>query len=226
MLEGIAFASIPAIRRREAVLSTALAYNKTESQNLATEVMERSGQNLMACYQCRRCAAGCPVADSTGITPDILIRRIIMGDRQGALENLLVWQCVSCYTCGTRCPNKIQTARITETLKKMASEDHTKLLRPRIKSFHNAFCASARHFGRVNEMEFMGLYEMKNTLHDLKTLRPRALFQELKNQAVLGYRMIRKKRLHLSLQRVRRPHDLKRLYRRAKTRNPGRQATE
>ncbi len=202
-------------------MSTALTYNKTDAHDLAAEVMERSGQNLAACYQCRRCAAGCPVADTTGITPDILIRKIIMGDRKGALENPLVWQCVSCYTCGTRCPNKIQTARITETLKKMAAEDHKKSLSPKIKNFHNAFCSAARHFGRVNEMEFMGLYEMENAWHDITHLRPKDLFKEFKNQAILGYEMTKKKRMHMGLQRVKRSKDLKRLYRRAKTRGSG-----
>jgi heterodisulfide reductase subunit C len=88
-----------------------LVYSGSEGRSLAEEVVRRSGQNIMACYQCRRCAAGCPVGDETGITPDRLIRLIILGDRDAALQNKLVWQCVSCYTCGTRCPNEIQTAR-------------------------------------------------------------------------------------------------------------------
>ena len=197
-------------------MQPALNYEKHEAQTLVEEVMERSSQNLLACYQCRKCAAGCPVAKNTGITPDILIRKIILGDRKGALENKLVWQCVSCYTCGTRCPNKIQTARITETLKKMAKEGHKEPLKPEVNSFHDAFSAAARHFGRVNEIEFMGLYEMKNTLRNLLGLHFKNIFREYKNQAIFGFEMTKRKRMHLGLERVRSGNEMKRLYEKAK----------
>ena len=52
------------------------------TQSLAQEVARRSGQNLLACYQCRRCAAGCPVGEESGVTPDRLIRMILLGDEQ------------------------------------------------------------------------------------------------------------------------------------------------
>ena len=118
------------------------------ANSLAREVMEKSGQNLLACYQCRRCAAGCPVAQETEwITPDRLIRMIALGDRQAALSNQLVWKCVSCYTCGTRCPNDIQTARITETLKKMGKAEHLEPLEPQIADFHDTFVKSGLNVG-------------------------------------------------------------------------------
>ncbi|MCC6346414.1 MAG: heterodisulfide reductase subunit C-like protein, partial [Nitrospirales bacterium] len=43
--------------------STAMQYEAGRAKPLLQEIMERSGQNLLACYQCRRCAAGCPVGD-------------------------------------------------------------------------------------------------------------------------------------------------------------------
>ena len=101
--------------------STALEFKAELAKPFGKEVVERSGQNLYACYQCKRCAAGCPVGEETGyVTPDRLIRMITLGDQENALNNQLVWKCVSCYTCGTRCPNNIHSARITETIKKMA----------------------------------------------------------------------------------------------------------
>src|SRR5512138_3797973 len=111
--------------------SSVLKYETAASTSLLAEVAKRSGQNLQACYQCRRCAAGCPVGEETGVTPDRLIRLILVGDREAALNNLLVWKCVACYTCGTRCPNNIQTARITEALKQMSKERHLKPLVPK-----------------------------------------------------------------------------------------------
>src|SRR5450759_3091703 len=119
--------------------STVLKDEATVAQPFLDEITSRSGQNLQACYQCRRCAAGCPVGEETGVTPDRLIRLILVGDREAALNNLLVWQCVACYTCGTRCPNNIQTARITETLKQMSKEAHLDPLKPRIADFPSSF---------------------------------------------------------------------------------------
>lgn len=78
------------------------------------------------------------------MTPDRLVR--LVGDREEALNNLLVWQCVACYTCGTRCPNNIQTARITETLKQMSKEAHLATLKPRIADFHSSFYEGCRAF--------------------------------------------------------------------------------
>ena len=192
-----------------------LVYEEQESSSFAEEVMDRSGQNIMACFQCRKCAAGCPVGKEISMTPDRLIRMIIFGDREGALSNPLVWRCVSCYTCGTRCANGIQTGRITETLKQMAERSESKPFRPKVKDFHHAFCASVKHMGRVNEMEFMGLYEMKNTLHEMKQGNFKGILEELKDQAKMGIAMGRKKRMHFGVEKVKDRAEMKRLFRTA-----------
>ncbi len=196
--------------------STAVEYKADISRSLLQEVMERSGQNLNACYQCRRCAAGCPVGDVTGVTPDRLIRMIVLGDREGAMNNRLVWQCVACYTCGTRCPNNIHTARITEALKQMVKEAHMKPLSPKIANFHGSFLSSASHFGRLNELEFMGMYEIKNAKDELRGGGGlKAVIEELKNQARLGKRMMKLKRMHFGMDKVKGLSEVKRLYKKS-----------
>ena len=196
--------------------SSILQFRPQLSQPLLKEVMDRSGQNLLACYQCRRCAAGCPVGEETGVTPDRLIRMIIFGEREEALNNLLVWKCVACYTCGTRCPNNIQTARINETLKQISKESHIDPLLPKVSAFHDAFLKSTSHFGRVNELEFIGLYEIKNAARELKYGGGwKAVASEIKTQAKLGISMMKKKRMHLRFKKIRRLSEIKRLYKRA-----------
>ncbi len=197
-----------------------IEFEPETAQSLAEDVMERSGQNLVACYQCRRCAAGCPVAEETGyVTPDRLIRTILFGDRQRALCNELVWKCVGCFTCGTRCPNEIQTARITETLKKMAKEAHVEALSPKVANFHGAFMGSAMRWGRVNEIEFMGIYEIKNALSEIKNFDLKALFGEHMGQAMLGLAMTKKRRMHFGFQSAKGRDEIKRLSRKAKEKN-------
>jgi heterodisulfide reductase subunit C len=195
-----------------------LKYEASVSKSLLDEVSARSGQNLQACYQCRRCAAGCPVGEETGVTPDRLIRMVVVGDREGALNNLLVWKCVSCYTCGTRCPNNIQTARITETLKKMSKEAHLKPLTPRIADFHKAFMTSTGHLGRVNEIELMAIYETKTLFKELAKGNLKAMFEEMKSQGKLGAEMTKLKRMHFGMDRVKNRAEIKALYKKSKGR--------
>lgn len=197
--------------------ASVLEFKPEKTKPFLQEVMERSGQMLTACYQCRRCAAGCTVGDETGcFTPNILIRAVVLGDREKALNNDLVWKCVSCYTCGTRCPNDIQTARITETLKKMAKEEHAEPILSKVADFHDAFVESGVRWGRLNEMEFMGLYEMKNALREAKTKNYEAIFEELKTQAELGLEMLKLKRMHFGFQTSRGRREIKALYKKSK----------
>jgi heterodisulfide reductase subunit C len=198
--------------------TSVLKYEAAVSRSLVDEVMQRSGQNLQACYQCRRCAAGCPVGEETGVTPDRLIRMILVGDKEAALNNLLVWKCVACYTCGTRCPNNIQTARITETLKLMSKEAHLKPLVPRIADFHNAFMTSTGHLGRVNEIELMAIYETKTMFKELAKGNLKAMFEEMTNQGKLGAEMTKKKRMHFGMDRVKNRAEIKALYKKSKGR--------
>jgi heterodisulfide reductase subunit C len=158
------------------------------------------------------------VAEQTGISPDRLIRMIMLGDREAALNNRLVWQCVSCYTCGARCPNNIQTARITEALKQMGKEAGLKPCKPRIADFHDSFMTSTRHFGRFSELEGMAIYETKTAIKELLQGRFRAVLDEAVAQAKFGAEMAKKKRLHLGIDSIKNLRELRALFDKAKKR--------
>jgi heterodisulfide reductase subunit C2 len=198
--------------------SSHMIYKGYASRPLVDEIIKRSDQNLLSCYQCRRCAAGCPVGEESGVTPDRLIRMILLGDQDAALNNLLVSKCVACYTCGVRCPNSIQSARITETLKQMAKEAHRQPLNHRMTDFYDAFLASVRHWGRFNEIEGMAIYETENVAKEVFKGRFRSVIDELFNQAQLGVALIKKKRMHIGLDRVSRRTEIKSLFEKTKKR--------
>jgi heterodisulfide reductase subunit C2 len=203
-------------------MTTVLEFRPDQACSLAGEVMARSGQNLNACYQCRRCASGCPVGEETGyMTPDRLIRMIVLGKREAALDNPLVWKCVSCFTCGTRCPNDIMTARIVDTLKKMAKEAHIPPMSPKVAAFHDSFVAAAKRLGRLNELEFMARYELKNTLEALAKFRFKEVIEEQKSQGRLGMTMLRKGRMHFRIQKIEGKQDFRRLIKRGSERARG-----
>jgi heterodisulfide reductase subunit C len=144
-------------------------YSHQDAQVFTNEVIARSGQDISSCYQCKRCAAGCPVAEETEmVTPNRLIRMVILGNVEQALTNKLTWHCLFCHTCGTRCPNNIKTGRVADTLKKMAIDGGLDPLNTEYKNFHTSFFRHSIRWGRINEIGMMGEYELRNIWDILK----------------------------------------------------------
>lgn len=79
-----------------------------------------SGEDLLSCYQCGKCSAGCPMTEEMDIIPSQVIRLVQMGQEQDALNCKTIWLCATCYQCGTRCPKGIDFSRIAEALRYMA----------------------------------------------------------------------------------------------------------
>jgi len=79
-----------------------------------------SGQKLLACYQCGKCSAGCPMANFMDVLPNQMIRMAQLGMQQQLLETKAIWMCVSCLTCNSRCPKGIKIAEVIEALRNAA----------------------------------------------------------------------------------------------------------
>jgi heterodisulfide reductase subunit C len=86
---------------------------------LVHRVEEYSGQDLMACYQCGKCAAGCPVAFAMDMLPSQVIRYAQLGLVEKLLDSKTIWLCAACQTCYTRCPKGIDLSRIMEALREI-----------------------------------------------------------------------------------------------------------
>ena len=77
-----------------------------------------SGVNLLACNQCGKCSAGCPVAFSLDVLPNQVIRMAQLGI-EAVLETETIWTCASCLTCVARCPKGIDLPRVMEALRQI-----------------------------------------------------------------------------------------------------------
>lgn len=75
-----------------------------------------SGQNLLACNQCGKCSAGCPVAFSIDVLPSQVIRFAQLGIEE-VLKSQTIWTCAACLTCVSRCPKGIDLPRVMEALR-------------------------------------------------------------------------------------------------------------
>ncbi len=188
-------------------------FTQREAQVFTNEIMARSGQNITSCYQCKRCASGCPVAEQTGmVTPNRLIRMVILGDIEQALTNKLTWICLFCHTCGTRCPNNIKTGRVADTLKKMALDAGLDPQNPEYKNFHKSFFNHSLRWGRINEIGMMGEYELRNIWDTLKKRKIKKIISQVTERSKFAWEMFRQKRLHLSFHSSKGRDEISRLY--------------
>ena len=83
------------------------------------KVQELSGQNLLACYQCGKCSAGCPAISQMDILPNQIIRFAQLGFKNELLRSKSIWICESCMTCNTRCPKGINIAEVIEAIRQI-----------------------------------------------------------------------------------------------------------
>jgi len=112
-------------------------------------VVQESGENLLACYQCQKCSAGCPVAYAMDVLPNQIIRMVQFGLRERVLSSNTIWVCASCYTCSVRCPNDIDIAKIMDVLRHIALKSKVKPAEKDIPIFHSVFLDSIKSKGRI-----------------------------------------------------------------------------
>jgi heterodisulfide reductase subunit C len=92
---------------------------ETVCGKLVQDVEEISGEDLLACNQCGKCSAGCPVAAAMDLLPSQVIRLAQLGMEE-VLESHTIWICASCLTCVSRCPKGVDLPRMMEALREIS----------------------------------------------------------------------------------------------------------
>ena len=136
--------------------------DRTFAPHFLEEVRKRSGEDLSLCYQCLKCTVGCPTASYMDVRPNQVIRMIQMGLRQEVLGSRAIWLCVSCETCGTRCPNRIDIGILMDTLREMAVKEKVPVKERNIHLLHEAFVRSIQRGGRVHEATMLIDYKLRS----------------------------------------------------------------
>jgi len=76
---------------------------------------------IQACFTCRSCVAGCPIAAvSEAFSPARIIRMALLGLKDEVLKSDFLWLCSTCYTCQERCPQGVRITDFMTLLKNMA----------------------------------------------------------------------------------------------------------
>jgi heterodisulfide reductase subunit C len=128
---------------------------------LALEVKERSGAAPMSCYQCAKCSSGCPVAGRADLKPHELVRLVQMNQRKAALRSRFIWECTSCQTCVTRCPQKVDIPAMNDALRAMSASEGVAASGTAVPVFNDIFLKSVRKRGRVYEMGLMAAFKLR-----------------------------------------------------------------
>lgn len=119
---------------------------------LAEAVLSESGQNVNLCYQCMKCAAGCPISYEMDYKPAQLIHAIRLGMDDLVLNSKTMWLCASCETCTTRCPQEVDVAKVMDAVKITALRRGIRPAIPQIASFYRAALANIKKCGRMYEL--------------------------------------------------------------------------
>lgn len=93
--------------------------SKAAKRAFIDKIEALAGQDLLACYQCGKCSAGCPMARHMDLPPNQMIRYAQLGLKDELLASESIWMCVSCLTCNTRCPKGVRIAEVIEALRQM-----------------------------------------------------------------------------------------------------------
>ena len=81
-----------------------------------------NGEELNACFACSTCTAACPIANQWTYKPHQLIRMILLGMREDVLSSKEIWECLTCFQCQERCPQKVRVTDIIFDCKNLAAE--------------------------------------------------------------------------------------------------------
>lgn len=152
---------------------------------------DEAPDEVFLCIQCRKCTAGCPVAEAADLPVHELMARVRLGDLERATRSRMIWDCLGCHACSTRCPAGADPAELLDRLRARALELG---LAPssRAGTFHAAFLRRLRRKGRSNEMRLMLRIYLKHWL-TWQELR-RGLAMRGKGRARLLGRSIRARR--------------------------------
>lgn len=93
--------------------------SKTLHSKWVDKISEISGQNLLSCYQCGKCSAGCPAVGAMDILPNQVIRLVQLGLEEEIVKSKSPWICASCFTCYARCPKGIDIAKVMEAIRQV-----------------------------------------------------------------------------------------------------------
>ena len=174
----------------------------TGDKTFKEEIEKLSGQKVFSCYQCGECTAGCPVAYTSDLKPNQVIRMVQLGQDDEALKSSMIWLCVGCETCGNRCPKGVELSKVMDALRQTSINRGIKAKEQAIRTFHETFLSSVERLGRTHEISMLGEYK----------LRSKDLFTDM----ILGAKLFMKGKLAIAPSFVKKRGEMKKIFKNRK----------
>ena len=134
--------------------------DKKAGDTLMMTIKDRSGVDISACLQCRKCSGGCPAGGVAETAPSEVIRRLQTGAGEELLKADLVWLCLSCGTCQARCPMAINFQAVIDALRRLAMERKTPAPIGNVPAFNRQFLRTVRGYGRAYDLSAIAGYKL------------------------------------------------------------------
>jgi len=112
------------------------------------------------CYQCGKCATGCPVAYEMDLTPTQLMHAIQLGLKDVVYNSNTMLLCAQCQTCSTRCPQNVDIAEVLAAVKVLMQRDKKKAQIPDVLKFNKRFLGNIKWFGRTYELGMAAILKL------------------------------------------------------------------
>lgn len=82
---------------------------------------------FMVCFGCQNCTNACPVVEkyesprkTLGLLPHEIMHCLALHQKELALGSMMLWDCLTCYTCQEQCPQGVRITDILYLLKNQA----------------------------------------------------------------------------------------------------------
>jgi len=129
------------------------------NKGIIERVKKISGIDINSCLQCKKCSNGCPVSGYTSSSPSEIIKKLQMGAGKELLDSEIIWTCVSCATCFSRCPMEINMAEVMDALRVMAAEAGAAKPAGDMPLMNKLLLGTIKTFGRTYDLGAMALYK-------------------------------------------------------------------
>ena len=134
--------------------------------HLASKIASATNLNVATCYQCGKCAAGCPLANDMDLTSSAVLRLLQYNTEATDTEVLrskAIWLCLSCEMCLSRCPNQVDIPKMMDFLRQESVR--LRLTHPasrNILRFHRSFLDQVQYTGRSFEVGLVLDYKLRS----------------------------------------------------------------
>lgn len=132
---------------------------KSEGEVFKEMVLKLAGDEVKTCIQCGTCSASCPMAHLMEDPIRKLIKFVLEGMKEEALESKTIWLCTSCLLCTVRCPRNIKPMAVVSALKQIYESEGR---RCRDSVFEGIFARQIQTRGRVSEVLLSAEYLIRS----------------------------------------------------------------